>query len=498
MTSQVLGSDFSGARTLPHYVNGRILTAEDLSTGQQTLRDADRWVARDAGAGVVNGLWVSAGGASISITAGLGVALSGDAVAVNGLVTLPLVLPGAAAAVACSFSCCAAPVDGSVGVSVGSYLLTAMPAQQAAGRSPMASPPGSSQSAGCSAQWETEGVAFKAIALPLPSTVMGVAVTDDNRRNLLAQWCFGSPQLATLGVDPFSGPFRWTGFDALSPTALTPADLPLAVFHWDGRTVGFVDNWSARRRVTAPDPSSVPWSALLSDRRLADGEARLLQFQDQAAALLDQGRAPTTVAAATFPFLPPVAYLPISTDLFRKQLRAFSALLTEPQRVTLRRLRVGRALGFDPQAGAGAQPAEAQAADMRLGLFARDRGTMAFGLSHLLGKDLDVVADQLATNPLRNGFDLDVFFGSVGQFGGVVGWETADVALRASWHQRPVAAAPPSEGEPARLTYFLVSENIDAGSLTGGAGGPPPYVVFVKNRIWNSLAQLPFTVDSQR
>lgn len=489
MTSQVLGSDFSGAQALPHYVNGRLLTAEDLSTGQQTLRDADRRVARAAGAGVVDGLWVSAGGATLSIAAGLGVARSGDAVAVQGPVTLPLVLPGAGSAVGGSFSCCATPVDGSTGVTVGSYLLTALPTQQAAGRSPLASSPGSAQAAGCSAQWETEGVAFKAIALPLPSTVMGVAVTDDNRRNLLAQWCFGSPGLATLGVDPFSGPSRWRGFDALSTTALTPADLPLAVFHWDGRTVGFVDNWSARRRVTDPDPAPVPWSALLGDGRLADGEARLLQFQDQAAALLDQGRAPTTVAATTFPFLPPVAYLPISPFRFRKQLRSFSALLTEPQRLVLRRLR-GTALA--------AQPAEGEAPDVRLGLFARDRGTVAFGLSHLLRKDLDAVADQLATDPLRNGFDLDVFFGSAGQSGGVIGWETADVALRTSWHQRPVAAAPPAEGEPARLTYFLVSENVEAGSLTGAADAPPPYVVFVKNRIWNSSAQLPFTVDDQR
>jgi hypothetical protein len=495
VTSQLIGSDFSAATNRPAFVNGRLLTAEDLTASQIAMREDDCRVGRAAGTGVVDGLWVGRSGASVTIAPGLGVAPSGETVAVANPVSVPLTLPAAAAGGGGSFTCCASPVSGSSAVSAGCYLLTALPVHQPSGRSPLAAP-----SVGCTAQWEAEGVAFKAIPLPLPATVMGVEVTDDNRRNLLAQWAFGSPQLATLGVDPFAGPTRWSGFDQLAPTDLTPSDLPLAVFFWNGQSVPFADNWSARRRMTCPDEVGPPWSAVLGDHRQAEAEARLLQFEDHVASLLDDGLAPTTEAATTFPFLPPVGYLPLAPRSVGQELAALNDRLSAPQHDLVGRLR-RRARGQD-----GLDEARTRAVDGdgdgdgdgkdRLGLFAGRGDQVALGMANTLEADLALLGAKLDSDPMRNGFDLQVFFATVAQWGGLLDWETADLALRTSWQQRPVASAPVADQQPL-LTYFLVKENVDAGSLSG-EGTIQPYVVFVKNRTWYALGRLPFSIGSHR
>ena len=58
MASQLVGSSFADGALLPNYVNGRLLAAEDLATGQSTLLRRDAWIGQAAGAGIVNGLWV--------------------------------------------------------------------------------------------------------------------------------------------------------------------------------------------------------------------------------------------------------------------------------------------------------------------------------------------------------------------------------------------------------------------------------------------------------
>src|SRR6266540_1906833 len=304
MTSQLVGSDFTGAAQLPNYVNGRLLTAEDLAISQATLRARDRRLGRAAGHGIVDGLWVTSTATTLTVASGLGVAPSGDAVSVGASVTLPLTFtaPASGSSVGGTFaSCTPATATGGAAIAAGCYLLTALPACQLTGQAPLASTPGSTAPAGCAAQWQIEGVQFKAIGLPLGSSVLGVPVTDANRRNLLAHWCFGSAALATLGADPFGFTAGYGGLDKLDPADLSSADLPLAVFYWNGQAIGFVDNWSVRRRITAPDPVTASWSGVVSDRRIADGQARLLQFQDQAAELVASG------AAGRFPARRPPA-----------------------------------------------------------------------------------------------------------------------------------------------------------------------------------------------
>src|SRR5262249_9770034 len=148
------------------------------------------------------------------------------------------------------------------------------------GLAPMQSA-GSASQGGCASKWERTGMQFKAIRLSGFDDT-GAGVTDKNRRNLLAHWCFGSLALAGLADDPFTFTDAFTGLDTLDPADLTPTDLPLAVFYWTGSAIDFVDVWSARRRLTRPYALR-DWTGLLSDKRVALAQARFLQFQDQLA-----------------------------------------------------------------------------------------------------------------------------------------------------------------------------------------------------------------------
>ena len=433
MTSQLIGTDFTGGTQLPNYVNGRLLTAEDLATSQATLRTRDNWIGQAAGHGVVTGLWVTGTATSLAVAPGLGVSPSGQPVQVTSAITLPLTIAGpAVAANGASFACCGTAAAGSsTAIGAGDYLLTVRPACQLTGQAPLASTPDSTAPAGCTAQWKVNGVRFTLIALPELTTVGGAAVTAQNRRNLLANWCYGVNQLAGLGADPFGFGPAYGGFDSLDPADLTGCDVPLAVFHWDGQSISDLDNWSARRRITAPDPVTVSWSAELTDRRVADGQARFLQFQDQVTDVLAVGKAAGTQAAGVFGLLPPVGFLPIMIGSLKQAVLDHLATVTA-------------ALG----AAGGQQP----------------------------------------------GFTLGTFFGQLASYGGVIDWEAADLALQQSFRRGPVPTAEQAvaERDRAPLTVYFVMQNLKAAEQQGArsvfTGRLQPlaarsgfYVIFVKN-----------------
>jgi len=477
MASQLVGSDFTGAARLPNYVNGRLLTAEDLATSQATLQAGDGLIGQAAGHGVVTGLWVTSTATTLTVAPGLGIAPSGAAISVGASVTLPLTFPAPTigATASGSFSCCTpTPPTGGSAIGTGCYLLTALPAAQLTGQAPLASPADSTMPSGCTAQWQVQGTQFKAITLQLPQSVLGIPVTDDNRRNLLAHWCFGTPQLANLGEDLFGFAVGYAGFDTLDPADLSADDLPLAVFYWNGNAVGFVDNWSARRRLTAPDPipAAAPWAAVVSDRRTADGQARFLQFQDQAAEMVDSGTANSAVAATTLPLLPPVGFLPVSD-------RQVSDILTQ-----LRNL-------ADPSRVAGQQGGGQQRPDIASEpqrLFAADPQAMLQGLAALSGEPLDVTIAALAAKPPKPGFYPPLFFGSAIRFGGMLDWEIADLLLWQSWQNMPAATTPqPVEGDSVPWSIYVVKQNY----LAGLEGSATFYGVFVKNYSWLQGTQPP-------
>jgi hypothetical protein len=517
VTSQLVGSSFTSGALLPNYVNGRLLAAEDLATGQSTLLSRDTMTGQAAGPGVMNGLWVTATATTLTVAAGLGLTPAGEPVSVPVAVTLPLSIAGPPTTPASgSFAACAAVPGGSqAAVATGAYLLTAMPACQPQGLAPMAIPPGSDTPVACTAQWQVEGVQFKAIPLPLGTTVDGVTVTAANCRNLLAHWCLGTAQLAALGADPFNFTPAYRGLDQLASTDLAPCDLPLCVFYWDAGTISFIDNWSVRRRVTRPDVSAASWSGVVADQRTADGEARFLQFQDQILDLVSAGVSRAAVASNMFGLLPPVGFLPIAMDTTGHDL----ALLER--------------VNGDVAAQAGQQSTNVLPPAVFSGLVA--------GLAQL--------------SP-QSGFATGTFFGGLNCFlGGVISWDVVYFALRQSYFAEPLAVAQaasapsadaaatilrtassglaslfgissgttglratpfpilrpipislpgvahpePAPALPEAIVYYFVIENLLAlyDALNGTGSAVTPYLVFMKNQTWLSQTRTPFGTFAQ-
>ena len=425
MSSQAIGSDFTGGALLPNYVNGRLLVAEDLATGQASLLTRDARIGQAAGTGIVHGLWVTSAATTLTIATGVGISPSGQPVVAPKTITLPLALAtNTTTANTVTFSRCSGSTGGGSTTSVASgvYLLTARPVQQRQGQAPLAPPPDSTMSPGCAARWTAEGVEIRAIALPALTAVAGVAATSQNLRNLTAHWCFGTEQLANLPVYPFTFDPAYSGFDRLAPADLTDLDVPLAVFRWTGQSVVDLDNWSARRRITTPDPVPSQWSAVVADRRDADGQARFLQFQDQIDEIAATGTAYRVMAWETLGFLPPVGFLPT-------------------------RYHGG--------------------------------GTITSTITSTTASDsasAKTLAETAAVPPPASAFDPWTFFSGLAWFGGTISWSVADFALRRSWQLPPVPTTFNSEGRPP-LTWYWIQENADIPTAPG-------YLVFMTDLPW--------------
>ena len=458
MASQLVGSSFADGALLPNYVNGRLLAAEDLATSQSTLLRRDTWIGQAAGPGIVSGLSVTAAATTLTVAAGLGITPSGEPVSVPGPVTLPFSVAGAPSTPAGgSFANCTATSGGpQAAVTSGAYLLTALPACQLQGQAPMAIPPGSDTPVACTAQWQVEGVQFKAIPLPVSTantvgtvnTVDGITVTPNNLRNLLAHWCFGTAQLAEIGVDPFSFATAYRGLDQLASTDLTPCDLPLCVFYWDAGAITFIDNWSVRRRTTRPDVSGAPWSAAVADQRSADGEARFLQFQDQISGLMTAGVSRKTVASEVFGLLPPVGFLPVTPDAIAKDISGFRPVTAD------------------------ARP--------------RVSSRLADSLSPEAINILQANVSQLGP---QSGFVPSTFFSGLAlHYGGILAWDTAYYALRQSYLLSALVTAEASTSLffPDVIFYYYVGENYFSwyNALSGTGPAVTPYLVFVNSQLW--------------
>jgi hypothetical protein len=425
MTHQAVGSSFANGARIPNWVNGRLLTAEDLATERDTLLGRDTLIGQAAGYGVVSGLWVSGGGTRLGITSGLGLNRQGNPIRLGADTSLGLVLtaPASAPTDTGRFANCTLTPSTTTSIAAGAYLLTALPTSQFEGQAPLNRPPGQQSSPGCVSQWEVEGVGFKAIRLGVDMT--GSTVTEAIRRSLLAHWCFGSARLSGLGVDPFHFDAAYTGLDQIDPADLTPCDLPLAVFYWTGSTVGFVDNWPARRRIVRDDPRESAWAAAISDKRLAEGRARFFQFQQQVDDLVATGAAGVTSATDVFEYLPPAGFLPVKAHRTRDLLNRLAArpFLTRSVRAP------------------GALLAPFVARTILVG--------MAAGITSV-------------------GFDIETFFKGMEhvRFGGLIRWDDAELTLQQSWREEAFAV---TAGRP--LFYYFVEENF---------GSPRPYIFFAK------------------
>jgi hypothetical protein len=279
-----------------NFLNGRVLTAEDLRADQDAARAHTRTAARAAGAGIVTGLRVRPGGIpnapSVTVSTGLAVAPDGHPLQIATDVAVRLVGQARGApppAVGSPFVACVPREARPSGAGV--YLLTITPAGGTAGRAPRVEP-GEGAAGACGPRWAVDGLRLR--LLPLDPRAVAVAAgmppdradPDDRSpagrsrlRNLLAHALLGSGGVEDRGRDPLRRGDP-DGLTALRRSGLlADGDIPLALLRWDGgRSVEFVDEWAARRLRRPPDDAERSLEILLGRQRPADGAAALLQF----------------------------------------------------------------------------------------------------------------------------------------------------------------------------------------------------------------------------
>jgi hypothetical protein len=302
-----------------NFFNGRLLSAEDLRSEQEARRAALQRLGLGVGEGVLYGLEVvpmAAGSPPDQpvVTVRGGAAINGDGVLLSLPVEVHLSLvrdpTDSAAATGDLFADCAPLQAGTFTTGAGLYLLTMRPGQVDQGRAPVSGL--GNVSAACNTRWSVEGVAFRLIQVGLTQADLQ---TLPQLRNVVAHRAYGTGDARRDGflATPFGQPVGGYGLlDDLRLTILRSEEVPLALVLWTAEDgILFVDLWSVRRRATRP-PADARFPTLLGDRVLAEAEARLLQFEQQAEEAVLSGVPLDEAAASTlFAFLPPIGLLPV-------------------------------------------------------------------------------------------------------------------------------------------------------------------------------------------
>jgi len=305
-----------------NFVNGRVLTAEDMTAERGANLQRQRLLGTCVGDGVGHGLEVSLSSNSVPygtqvvhVTAGVAVNRNGDALqlASDTDVTLAATLP-------------TAPVNGGLFTpcqppqtqltNPGIYVLTILPASGYQGQVPVAQLNSAGVATSCSSRFATAGVQFRLAPVTLESTGTGLqsrlfalanqiqtqlnnnvsaaslAPALSQFRNGLAHVCFGTEALAGYAANPFPSTAQTSSLDdygtidSLREAGLmTDCEVPLAIMYWTQSGIQFVDVWSVRRPVF-PVTASELWPVFGGRRRLAEGLAIFLQFQDQVNAIV--------------------------------------------------------------------------------------------------------------------------------------------------------------------------------------------------------------------
>lgn len=486
MTRIAVGDTSPAGLREPSYVNGRLLTAADLTAGRDAVLVRDRWLGLAIGAGVATGLEVNGppGSSVLHVSPGTGVSSGGTAVHLDAPASLDLAVVTASAPVTGErFADCAPGSTPASAPTAGAYLLVARSASSVEGKVPVAGAPTATLPTPCTSRWVVEDLAFAAIRLDGFAT----ATTAANRRNLLAHFCFGSARHRELALSGFAEPVPWRGIEGLAE--LTPCDLPLAVFDWDGAALTFVDGWSARRRPARP-AATVALAAVVGDDRAAEGEARFLQFQDQLSGLLASPGGRAARALDRFPLLPPAGLVPFDPLPAAERLLDLGADFTpakEPEDPA-RRARSLKQLAVrarDAEAGYGRlgavsqllvelrQEVDALRAEVD-GLAAALGGRGGPGSSasaRARGRRLAaVLAGGLVDTP-GDGVDLAAFFGGVRVRLGVVDRETVDFTIRRSWFDEAIDLG---TGPVVNVLFVVAGDGDEDGEDVA------PYVLFTR------------------
>lgn len=303
-----------------NFFNGRLLTGEDLTAEQQANRVAHSLLGQAAGAGVAYGLEVSESATLsqvaspvLSITRGLAINSNGGTLLLDSDTDISLVRPASPAAAGSSVFAECLPMQSGVYIAgAGVYLLTIGPTSATQGLAEVSGV--STNAAPCNSKYKADGVQFRLVQLDLTQTELG----DVNHlRNLVAYKCFGVADWAANVADPF-GTSTSTGHGLIdqlrAAKTITGCEVPLAVLYWtatDG--VVFVDMWAVRRALVSRDLLD-SWAPGAGRRRVVDGMAMFLQFQEQVNDMMSANPAQlvSLTATDTFRYLPAAGLIPIA------------------------------------------------------------------------------------------------------------------------------------------------------------------------------------------
>ena len=259
MTSQVVGSKLHRRGVCcPTTVNGRLLVAEDLATSRPPGAPPTPGSARPPARRGPR-LWVTGTNTTITVAPGLAVeSHRRTAGVVPRSITLQLTFrrrgtparrsrfqvlparrqlrPGLVARPPASW-CCRPPP----GALEGSAPMAPSPGSTVSPCAPRNGRSRASSSAPSRCRWDDRRRHHGRSGQP--------------RRKPGRHWCFGTKQLSARGRPVRPQAPRTPASTASTPPSLTPYDVPLGDSSAaDGTTVADLDNWSARRRVTDPDP----------------------------------------------------------------------------------------------------------------------------------------------------------------------------------------------------------------------------------------------------
>jgi hypothetical protein len=345
-----------------NFVNGRLLTADDMSGLQTANAQQHQQIARAMGEGVANGFEVSLAPSSlpknpvVRITRGLAFNRKGQAAALStDYVDVTLVKSAEAPASSAGlFAECPPPQPLLQNTNLGLYVLTVIPASSYQGSVMTVDLNSSGVASSCSSRYAAEGVkfqldpmqigsgdattvrgqlsAFATTLEPQLATLANLSGTAQSQmaiqiapqlslfRNLAAHLCFGTETLQQFPQRIFPGlgsafPSTYSALDDMRAAGLlTDCEIPLALVYWTSSGLVLLDAWAVRRPLVVP-PASWKWAPLASPRRLREAIAVFLEFQDHLTSLVKSLPAATLtniLATDYFRFLPALGFLPLS------------------------------------------------------------------------------------------------------------------------------------------------------------------------------------------
>lgn len=331
-----------------NFVNGRVLTAADMTAERIANLQRQGLLGSSLGAGIASGFEVTPSSSSVPggqqvvhIAAGVAINLNGDVLQLANDTDLTLTAPAQAAAANSGLFVACQPPQTQL-TNPGIYVLTVLPASGYQGQVPVTQLNSGGVGTSCTSQYATAGVQFRLAQITLTSTGTGlqpalyalanqilselnsggsaaaVAPALSQLRNGLAYACFGVEQLEAYPANPFEFLSQTPSYGLIdqsrSSGLLTNCEVPLAMLYWTPGGLQFIDLWGVRRRLTQV-ATTEQWPLFAGDRRRSEAEAMYLQFQDHMQSLVASGGDLSSVTVDSyFMYLPPAGILPVTGD----------------------------------------------------------------------------------------------------------------------------------------------------------------------------------------